>query len=306
MVKADGIKSWIQLLRVPNLFTVPGDPLAGFVLACLAIPGECAPPVYKPILLPFISLLLYASGLILNDYFDFEEDRLERPSRPLPSGRITPFSALYVGLILAICGILIAFSIGIVTGMLSIILVLFILGYNAYFKSLLLIGPLSMGLCRGFSFLLGSGSFGWKGIFNLPVISTFICLSLFIASITHIASKETMAYEEGGFRWIPLIIISCWILALLLIGHVYTYPSKFIPLFLSFVIFGWTYYSGSLLVHLAPPEVIQKTIGRFIRTLILIQAALVSLIGGGFIALAMVILLGWPVSQQLARKFYAS
>jgi 4-hydroxybenzoate polyprenyltransferase len=306
MVRADGIKSWIQLLRVPNLFTVPGDPLAGFCLACLAMPGECSPPVYKPILLPFISLLLYASGLILNDYFDFEEDRLERPSRPLPSGRIAPFSALFVGLILAFCGILIGFSIGVITGMLSIILVLFILGYNAYYKSLFLIGPLNMGLCRGFSFLLGSGSLGWKGIFNLPVISTFIYLSLFIAAITHIASKETRAYEEGGFRWIPLIVISCWILALVSIGHVYTYPFKFIALLLSCVILGWTYYSGSLLVHRASPEVIQKTIGRFIRTLILIQAALVSLIGGGFIFLAMVILLGWPVSQQLSRKFYAS
>ena len=25
--------TWLQLLRAPNLFTVPGDPLAGFLLA---------------------------------------------------------------------------------------------------------------------------------------------------------------------------------------------------------------------------------------------------------------------------------
>jgi hypothetical protein len=48
MVKADGIKSWIQLLRVPNLFTVPGDPLAGFCLACLAI----FPPILSALHLP--------------------------------------------------------------------------------------------------------------------------------------------------------------------------------------------------------------------------------------------------------------
>ena len=27
------MKAWLQLFRVPNLFTVPGDPLAGFLIA---------------------------------------------------------------------------------------------------------------------------------------------------------------------------------------------------------------------------------------------------------------------------------
>ena len=35
------------------------------------------------------STLLYWSGMVWNDYFDLEQDRKERPGRPLASGRIT-------------------------------------------------------------------------------------------------------------------------------------------------------------------------------------------------------------------------
>jgi hypothetical protein len=34
------LTAWLQLLRVPNLFTVPGDPLAGFSLAAVAVNSE--------------------------------------------------------------------------------------------------------------------------------------------------------------------------------------------------------------------------------------------------------------------------
>ena len=43
------------------------------------------------------SMVLYASGIMLNDVFDFEVDRLERPGRPLPSGRASRRTAAWVG-----------------------------------------------------------------------------------------------------------------------------------------------------------------------------------------------------------------
>ncbi|MBR4318381.1 MAG: UbiA family prenyltransferase [Kiritimatiellae bacterium] len=71
---------WAELLRLPNLFTVPGDILAGWVLAGM----RGAFPV-----LPIIaSLCLYSAGLLLNDACDAKIDAHERPSRPIPSGRV--------------------------------------------------------------------------------------------------------------------------------------------------------------------------------------------------------------------------
>ena len=48
--------------------------------------------------LPFLLLLLasaclYCGGMVWNDYFDRAQDKLERPSRPIPSGRVSPGEA---------------------------------------------------------------------------------------------------------------------------------------------------------------------------------------------------------------------
>ena len=43
--------------------------------------------------------LLYVAGIVLNDYFDIEIDKRERPSRPLPSGNISKGHALAIALI---------------------------------------------------------------------------------------------------------------------------------------------------------------------------------------------------------------
>ena len=55
------LRTWLQLLRAPNLFTVPGDPLAGYLLACY---GAVEPRVLLPV---FASLCFYSSGLLVND-----------------------------------------------------------------------------------------------------------------------------------------------------------------------------------------------------------------------------------------------
>ena len=34
-------------------------------------------------------MAIYAAGIVLNDVFDYEIDRVERPGRPLPSGRVS-------------------------------------------------------------------------------------------------------------------------------------------------------------------------------------------------------------------------
>ncbi|WP_346085097.1 UbiA family prenyltransferase, partial [Streptomyces thermocarboxydus] len=93
--------AWAELLRLPALFTVPGDTLAG-VAAAGGRPGLRA-------LLPIgSSLCLYAAGMVLNDWADRAEDAVELPHRPLPSGRIRPAAALTAACGLTGAGLLLA------------------------------------------------------------------------------------------------------------------------------------------------------------------------------------------------------
>nr|WP_241266683.1 UbiA family prenyltransferase [Streptomyces scabichelini] len=78
---------WVELLRLPALFTVPGDALAGAAAAG-------ARPTPRTLLAIGSSLCLYEAGMALNDWADRTEDAVDRPHRPLPSGRISPRAAL--------------------------------------------------------------------------------------------------------------------------------------------------------------------------------------------------------------------
>src|SRR6266567_8976267 len=89
-------RAWLQLLRAPNLFTVPGDPLAGFLLATAGRPD------IRLVFAITASLCFYCHGLLLNDLADLAEDRRDRPNRPLPSGAASPGAVRMVCAVLAL------------------------------------------------------------------------------------------------------------------------------------------------------------------------------------------------------------
>ncbi|WP_308405364.1 SCO3242 family prenyltransferase [Streptomyces rugosispiralis] len=87
------------------LFTVPGDALAG---AAAARRG----PNRGTALAVCASLCLYEAGMALNDWADRDIDAVERPGRPLPSGRIAPAAALTAATGLTATGLLCAAAAG--------------------------------------------------------------------------------------------------------------------------------------------------------------------------------------------------
>ena len=90
---------WLRLVRLPNLLTVPGDPVSGFLLAAAA-KGQM-PHIGKMAAAAGASLCLYIFGLILNDMVDLAEDARERPERPLPSGSVTVAQARMAAIAMA-------------------------------------------------------------------------------------------------------------------------------------------------------------------------------------------------------------
>ncbi|MFI2433153.1 SCO3242 family prenyltransferase [Streptomyces sp. NPDC018693] len=78
-----------DLVRAPAALSVPGDVLAGAAAA-----GH---PLNAPTLgATASSVCLYWAGMALNDYADATVDAVERPARPIPSGRVPRRTALTV------------------------------------------------------------------------------------------------------------------------------------------------------------------------------------------------------------------
>src|ERR1700731_1070496 len=91
------LRAYAQLVRLPNVFTALADiGLAG--LASGALTPNAPPRVWLAFgFLLLASACLYCGGMVWNDIFDMEQDRLERPFRPLPSGKVQRATAIQLG-----------------------------------------------------------------------------------------------------------------------------------------------------------------------------------------------------------------
>ena len=84
------LRPYVELLRPPNVTTALGDVLAGYAVA-----GRGQPQALPPLLMA--TMCLYAGGVVLNDVCDVDIDRIERPERPIPSGRVSRRAAATLG-----------------------------------------------------------------------------------------------------------------------------------------------------------------------------------------------------------------
>jgi 4-hydroxybenzoate polyprenyltransferase len=148
------MRAWLQLVRLPNLFTAVADVMMGY----LVTHGTLEPASHFAHLVA-ASCLIYLSGMVLNDVFDAEIDAEERPERPIPSGRISQRAAAACGFAMLASGTLIAcfasFALhdwrpAIVGTLLATCVIL----YDFVLKRTPL-APLTMGACRTLNVLLG-------------------------------------------------------------------------------------------------------------------------------------------------------
>ncbi|OGF52538.1 MAG: hypothetical protein A2497_02005 [Candidatus Firestonebacteria bacterium RifOxyC12_full_39_7] len=176
-------RAWMEIVRPPNLFTVPGDVIAGALLA-----GMSNAKILYLIPAAVCSVIFYVSGLILNDYFDREKDKKERPFRPIPSGRINPVTALLAAICLIVIALIISILIGPDFFMAAIILVLLIVVYNTFARKIPVAGFAVMGLCRGANIILGAS------LVSLS-INTNVSIAALIETI-YVAGLTAFAYNE--------------------------------------------------------------------------------------------------------------
>ncbi len=182
--------AWMQLVRLPNVFTAIADILAGALLALGRWPMEGEWILLLRICLA--SACLYSAGMALNDYFDVEEDRRDRPFRPIPSGRVSRSAAGVLGFGLLLSGIFLGCEWSSIRSLQSPTLVvlalgILIVGYDAWLKRTWF-GPVAMGSCRFLNLLLGASHFAeW----NQTTLAAATLIGCYIVGVTIVAKSET-------------------------------------------------------------------------------------------------------------------
>jgi 4-hydroxybenzoate polyprenyltransferase len=196
------VRAYLELVRLPNLFTAMADVLAGYltVTAASAGPGHLNFDGDSLAWLLVTTVCLYGGGVALNDYFDESVDRVERPERPLPSGRISRQAARRFALALFILAGLSAASVGPLSLALTLATALSAVVYDAIGKRTSF-GPLNMGLCRFLNLLLGVSA--------VPVL-TLERIDLALLLMVHVTGVTVMSRGEvfGGERRAVLAMLT--------------------------------------------------------------------------------------------------
>ncbi|WP_329539706.1 SCO3242 family prenyltransferase [Streptomyces sp. NBC_01358] len=284
------VRAWAELLRISALFTVPGDALAG-----AAAVGRR--PNSSTALAVGASLCLYEAGMALNDWADRDEDAVDRPHRPIPSGRISPRAALTAAGALTGAGLALAARAGrpalaVATGLAGTVW-----AYDLRLKHTPA-GPAAMAAARGLDLLLGATATGAAPAPRKAraALTAAALLSTHTYAVTAVSRHET----QGGSTTAPLAAL----VAVAGIGGAVVHERKApARLLLTALTGAYLRTAARPLVHAAlnpSPPLTQRAVGSGIRAMIPLQAALAARAGAAGSALAVTGLV--PLARALSRK----
>ncbi|GAB2955294.1 UbiA family prenyltransferase [Micromonospora polyrhachis] len=203
------LRDLAELVRAPAALSVPGDVLAGAVAAGWAYPlaGSAAEPpgghrldrAARASGLAGASVLLYWAGMAANDWADRRLDALERPERPIPSGRVHPATAFGLSAGLTVAGLAAA---GLAGGRRSLAVAVPLTGavwaYDLWAKKTAA-GPAVMAACRGLDVLLGA-SLGQP----LRAVPAAVTIAAHTYTVTALSRREV----TGADRWLPMATLA--------------------------------------------------------------------------------------------------
>lgn len=223
---------YIEIMR-------PGNAIMGAISIVLVaiIDKTISIPV---ILAMFAVLFETAAGNVINDYFDYNIDLINKPERPIPSGRISLKNGKYFAYTLFIAGTICGFLISYLTNnwipfgiVLFADIVLYLYAYKL--KSTPVIGNLAVGFMTGFGFVFGGFS-----INNPSIIITSIYLGFFAFVMTTAREivkdiEDIEGDKADGAKTLPiligekipayisacLIVIDCILCPLLYYNHIF-------------------------------------------------------------------------------------
>ena len=167
---------YVEILR-------PGNAIMGAIsIVLIALIDKT---ISIPIILAIITVFFEtAAGNVINDCFDYDIDLINKPERPIPSGRISLRKGKNYAYLLFLAGTICGFLISYLTNnWIPFIIVLIadvILYLYAYkLKATPLIGNLAVGFMTGFGFV-----FGGYTINNPSIVMTSIFLGFFAFVMT--------------------------------------------------------------------------------------------------------------------------
>lgn len=294
--------AYLRLMRPANIITAIADIMMGFAASGILL----SRPFWEGGLnnetleslgwLVLSTIGLYGGGVVFNDVFDADLDRVERPERPIPSGKATVAGAATVGALLLLVGVVAAWQVSGLSAVLALAVAGLALFYDWKGKHQNFLGPINMGSCRGGNLLLGMSAVP-AAVQELWFIA--LIPIVYIAAITMISRGEVhggnIAALKGAVLMYALVFGGIISLALLpQFTLIYSLP--FLLLF-AYLVFPPLFKA----MPTKEPKLIIKAVKAGILALIVMNASMAAGFAGWQYGLLVLLLL--PASIYIARKF---
>jgi geranylgeranylglycerol-phosphate geranylgeranyltransferase len=143
------IKSYFAIMRPLNVqLGMVSIFLGAFITGTIT-------PLQKVICACVSGGLVMAGGNVINDYYDVEIDRVNKPYRPLPASRLRAGEALTFARILFALGIFLSIFIQLFSFAIAVIITAGLIVYSAKLKRTILFGNITVSLFSALTFVYG-------------------------------------------------------------------------------------------------------------------------------------------------------
>lgn len=168
-----------------------------------------------------VGALIDAGGNIINDFFDVEIDKINKPKRPIPSGLISRKLALYLYILTTSLGIILSNFLGLLPFLISLLSSVLIFLYSFRLKRLPLFGNFIVAFLTGLAFIF-AGSIA-KNI-KKAIIPMVFALLINLAREIIKDIEDIEGDMKAGLNTFPIkagikksIMLSSFILAILIL-----------------------------------------------------------------------------------------
>ncbi|MDK2989653.1 MAG: geranylgeranylglycerol-phosphate geranylgeranyltransferase [Methanoculleus sp.] len=190
--------TFITITRPHNAVVAGLTALIGYLIAT----GMLTPP---SLLLAVVVALITAGGNVINDVFDVEIDRINRPKRPIPAGEIglAGAKAYTVGLFAG--GLLVATLTTALCFAIALINAVVLVAYAVRLKRTPVLGNVAVAYLTASVFLFGGAFAGVEGL----VQNLSLAAITFLATIAREVLKDAEDVDgdaAGGARTLPMIV----------------------------------------------------------------------------------------------------
>ena len=176
---------FLELIRYKNCVMAGLAAVIGGGIAYNAAPGDI-------LLLPLVFITVFfitGAGNAINDYFDAGIDAVNRPDRPIPSGRLRKGYVYKFSIFLFAGGVIASYFIGSIPFFIALFNSFLLYLYAFSLKRKVFVGNLSVSYLTGSTFLFGGAAYGFKGIEATSVL-------FFLSMLATLAREIVKAIED--------------------------------------------------------------------------------------------------------------